>query len=103
MAKVESATNSVSSHAGSGEEKKQILSFAIMILLTVVAFAIVMLEIVPAALIIPIILFLAVIQVFLQLFTFMHLNQKGSAAAIIFISTGMFVAIISAVGIMILK
>lgn len=73
-----------------------------MIALTVVAFALVMYDIVPTNMILPLILVLATIQVFLQLFTFMHLNQKGTAFYTIFMVTGILIAVVSAVGIILM-
>jgi len=49
-----------------------------------------------------IILAAALVQVFIQLFTFMHLNEKGHILPIIFISLGLFIAIISVVGILLM-
>jgi cytochrome c oxidase subunit IV len=39
------------------------------------------------------------VQVFLQLFTFMHLDQKGTAFYRIFIVAGIFFAVVCVVGI----
>lgn len=80
---------------------KHLLSFAVMIILTAIAFAAVGLKI-PTHLVIPVLLVMAAIQVFLQLFTFMHLDQKGNLFPIIFIFAGIFVAIVSAFGIFML-
>ncbi|MFC7440718.1 cytochrome C oxidase subunit IV family protein [Laceyella putida] len=81
---------------------KHILSFVLMIALTVVAFALVMYDIVPTSMILPLILVLAAIQVFLQLFTFMHLDQKGTAYYTFFILVGILIAVVSAVGIVLM-
>ncbi|AUS07765.1 hypothetical protein C1X05_02295 [Laceyella sacchari] len=94
-----------SNHAPSGSSEsatKHVLSFLLMIALTVVAFALVMYDIVPTNMILPLILVLATIQVFLQLFTFMHLNQKGTAFYTIFMVTGILIAVVSAVGIILM-
>lgn len=79
--------------------KKHIFSFALMILLTAAAFYLVAADVVPNNWIVPLILVFAAIQVFLQLFTFMHLDQKGTAFYTIFMVVGIFIAVISAVGI----
>jgi cytochrome c oxidase subunit IV len=79
--------------------KKHIFSFALMILFTCAAFYLVMQEVVPGRWLLPILLVLAALQVGLQLFTFMHLDQKGSAYYTIFILMGLWIAVISAIGI----
>jgi cytochrome c oxidase subunit 4 len=81
---------------------KHVLSFVLMIALTAAAFYLVGSNVVPSNWILPMILIFAVIQVFLQLFTFMHLDQKGSAYYTIFMAFGILVAVISAVGIIIM-
>ncbi|MBD1373385.1 cytochrome C oxidase subunit IV family protein [Hazenella sp. IB182357] len=81
---------------------KHIVSFAAMIVLTVAAFYIVMEDVVEPNMILPLLLFFASIQVVLQLFTFMHLNQKGTAYYTIFIFTGVIIAVVSAVGIILM-
>lgn len=81
---------------------KHILSFGLMILLTIAAFYLVATNVVPDHLILPLILIFAVIQVLLQLFTFMHLDQKGSIYYSIFIFAGIVIAIISAIGIILM-
>lgn len=58
--------------------RKQVANFAIMILLTFVAFAVVLAGFSPI-LIIPFVLLLAGIQVVLQLYSFMHMEEKDSA------------------------
>lgn len=78
---------------------KHLLSFVIMIAFTAAAFYLVMSHVVPSNWILPLILVFAVVQVFLQLFTFMHLDQKGSVYYTIFIFCGLLVAVVSAIGI----
>lgn len=82
--------------------KKHVISFVWMIALTAVAFYLVLADVVPRSWILPIILFFAVIQVFLQLFTFMHLDQKGSAYYTVFMMVGLIIAVISALGIILM-
>lgn len=81
---------------------KHIISFAVMILLTIAAFYLVANDVVPENRILPFILVFAVIQVFLQLFTFMHLDQKGSFFYTLFIFCGLIIAVISALGIILM-
>jgi cytochrome c oxidase subunit IV len=49
-----------------------------------------------------IILSAAVVQVFLQLYTFMHLDEKGNEMPIIFMALGLFIAVISVVGLILM-
>jgi cytochrome c oxidase subunit 4 len=49
-----------------------------------------------------IILILAILQVILQLFTFMHLMQKGYGIVILFFALGLLIATVSAVGIILM-
>ncbi|PTX60729.1 cytochrome c oxidase subunit 4 [Melghirimyces profundicolus] len=81
---------------------KHLISFGWMILLTAVAFAAVALNIVPQNLVIPLILALAVVQVFLQLFTFMHLDFKKHRLTVMFMFTGIGIGVICAVALWIL-
>nr|WP_258567793.1 cytochrome C oxidase subunit IV family protein [Paenactinomyces guangxiensis] len=81
---------------------KHIISFALMIALTAAAFYLVITDVVAENMILPLILVFAAIQVFLQLFTFMHLDQKGSSFYTFFIMTGILIAVVSAVGIILM-
>ncbi|SMO75827.1 cytochrome C oxidase subunit IV family protein [Melghirimyces algeriensis] len=81
---------------------KYVASFALMILLTAVAFAAVAMNIVPQGWVIPLILVLAAVQVFLQLFTFMHLDLKKDAVTVSFMVTGLFIGVVCAVAVAIL-
>lgn len=55
--------------------RKQVVNFAIMILLTFIAFTAVLADF-PVMFILPVILLLAGIQVVLQLYAFMHMEDK---------------------------
>ena len=57
--------------------RKQVVNFAIMIFLTFIAFASVLSGFAPSF-VIPIILLLASIQVVLQLYAFMHLEDRST-------------------------
>jgi cytochrome c oxidase subunit IV len=82
--------------------KKHLISFIIMIVFTSASFYLVATDVVPAYWVLPLIVLFAVIQVILQLFTFMHLDQKGSIYYTLFIMVGILIAVISAVGIFIM-
>lgn len=81
---------------------KHIISFAVMIVLTIAAFVLVLNDVVPAAWVLPLMLVFAVIQVLLQLFTFMHLDQKGTSYYVFFIFSGVIIAVVSAIGIVLM-
>ncbi len=59
---------------------KQLRAFAILIVLTALAFIAVGSDVISTSVAIPLILFLAGIQVFVQLYTFMHLDEKRERA-----------------------
>ncbi|TCS92817.1 cytochrome C oxidase subunit IV family protein [Hazenella coriacea] len=77
---------------------KYLLSFICMIGLTAAAFYIVANGVVANDMIFPMLSVLAVLQVLLQLFIFMHLDQKGSKIYSIFLFLGIFIAVYSAAG-----
>ncbi|TQR17850.1 cytochrome c oxidase subunit IVB [Psychrobacillus vulpis] len=67
--------------------RSQITSFAIMIFLTLIAFSAVAAGF-SKYYIAPIILLLAAVQVVLQLYYFMHMNEKNHGIAAFFLYTG---------------
>lgn len=80
-------------------------SFGLMIALTCIAFVAVASAasedpVIPATFVVPFIILLAVIQVVVQLFIFMHLEERGSQYFIYFIFTGVFVAVITVIALM---
>lgn len=77
---------------------KYILSFVCMIALTGAAFYIVANGVVANDMIMPMLSVLATLQVLLQLFIFMHLDQKGSKVYSVFLFLGIFIAVYSAAG-----
>lgn len=78
-------------------------TFIISMAFTAFAFMAVWLEIVENTTLLGMfILLLAVIQVFFQLYIWMHLNQKGHDMPNAFILYGIFVAIITVAGLMLL-
>lgn len=82
--------------------RKHVLSFASMILFTAIAFLLVATSLFDATTTVWIITILAVIQVVLQLFTFMHLDQKGQQIPIIFMAIGIFIALMTVIGIILM-
>lgn len=73
------------------EMRYQIISFSLMIFLTLVAFASVAIEGFTSWFTVPFILLLAAVQVVFQLFYFMHMSHKGHEAPQLFLFSGVFV------------
>lgn len=74
------------------EMRMQVTTFAVMIFLTFIAFAMVASGL-HRDFVIPVISLLALIQVILQFFYFMHMNHKGHDLAKLFMLFGMFIAL----------
>ncbi|TCW39290.1 cytochrome C oxidase subunit IV family protein [Laceyella sacchari] len=78
---------------------RYVLSFIWMILFTAIAFVVVGGGLVESkTAIFWVLIISASIQVVLQLFTFMHLDQKGYGIVIVFMGVGLVIAVVSAVG-----
>ncbi len=77
------------------EMKHQVITFALMIFLTFVAFTAVSYDGFSSWFTIPFILLLAVIQVVYQLYYFMHMSHKGHEVPAVFMYSGIFVAFIT--------
>lgn len=76
------------------EMKKQVISFGLMILFTLIAFAIVATDAVPKMFAIPIILIMAVVQVGFQFYYFMHLKDKDHEMPATMIYGGVWVTLL---------
>ncbi|WP_028782650.1 cytochrome c oxidase subunit IVB [Thalassobacillus devorans] len=74
------------------EMKHQVISFAMMIIFTIAAFAVVATDAIGKYFTIPIILLLALVQVIFQLYYFMHLKNKGHEMPALMIYGGIAVA-----------
>jgi cytochrome c oxidase subunit IV len=77
------------------EMRYQVVSFSLMIFLTLVAFAAVAVEGFTAWFTIPFILLLAFVQVVFQLYYFMHMSHKGHEAPSLFLYSGLLVGLIT--------
>lgn len=75
------------------EMKHQIITFVLMIFFTALAFLAIASDLIPASFALPFILILAVVQVILQLYYFMHLNQKEHEWPNAFMISGIFIVI----------
>ncbi len=82
------------------EMKHQVITFALMIFLTLVAFIAVAYDGFSSWFTIPFIVILAVIQVIYQLYYFMHMSHKGHETAALFMFTGVLVAFITVLAFM---
>ncbi|MGI8314011.1 cytochrome c oxidase subunit IVB [Halobacillus mangrovi] len=78
------------------EMKQQVISFVLMILFTLIAFAMVMFE-VNSYFIIPTLLILAVVQVAFQLYYFMHMKNKGHDMPALMLYGGAAIALLTIV------
>ncbi|GAK07664.1 cytochrome C oxidase subunit IV family protein [Geomicrobium sp. JCM 19038] len=75
------------------EMRIQFIAFAFMIALTFLAFIAVGAEVAPPGFVISFIIFLAFIQLFLQLYYFMHLKDKDHGWANTFMVSGLVLSI----------
>lgn len=73
---------------------KHVMAYIVMMILTAAAFILVGTGTVSAVVIIPTLLILAAVQVFMQLFIFMHLDQKGSFFPALFMICGIIGALV---------
>ncbi|MEI5906036.1 cytochrome c oxidase subunit IVB [Bacillus spongiae] len=74
--------------------RMQVISFAIMIFLTLIAFIAVAGDF-SKWFIVPFILLLAAIQVIFQLYYFMHMSHKGHEAPALFLYSGVLVGFVT--------
>jgi cytochrome c oxidase subunit IV len=77
------------------EMRHQIISFALMIFLTLIAFVAVGYEGFSGWFVVPFILILACVQVIFQLYYFMHMANEGHEAPKMFMFSGMLVAFLT--------
>lgn len=73
--------------------KMQVITFILMIFLTLIAFFAVWYDGFSRWFVLPFILLLAVIQVIFQLYYFMHMNQKGHGTMAGFMYTGLLIGV----------
>ncbi|WP_066369737.1 cytochrome c oxidase subunit IVB [Neobacillus fumarioli] len=76
------------------EMRYQIVSFALMIFLTLIAFAAVAIKFNPWYTA-PFIILLAVVQVIFQVYYFMHMSHKGHEAPSLFLYSGLLVGLLT--------
>lgn len=86
----------------SDRSRKHLIAFAVMLVLTAIAFAAVATGALPVAALVALLLIMAAIQVILQFFTFMHLDQKGHFFPILFTGAGLLFAVVVVLGVWLL-
>ncbi|MFZ3579383.1 cytochrome c oxidase subunit IVB [Virgibacillus sp. DJP39] len=84
------------------EMKTQLITFALMIVFTLIAFGIVVGELMPKMFVIPTILILAFVQVAFQLYYFMHLKNAGHEMPANMMYGGMWAALLTVSGLVLL-
>uniref|UniRef100_A0A7U3YH50 Cytochrome c oxidase, subunit IV n=1 Tax=Geobacillus sp. (strain Y4.1MC1) TaxID=581103 RepID=A0A7U3YH50_GEOS0 len=77
------------------EMKHQVISFTLMILLTLISFFAVGCDKFSHWFSVPFILLLAIVQVMFQLYYFMHMSHKGHEIPAMFMYSGMFVTFLT--------
>lgn len=77
------------------EMKKQVISFALMIIFTIVAFAAVATGAIQKMFIIPLILIMAIVQVAFQFYYFMHGKDPGHEMPMLLIYGGVWAALLT--------
>lgn len=75
--------------------KYQVVTFALMIFFTLVAFSMVAFGDFGTQFVIPVILLLAGVQVAFQLYYFMHMSHKGHGMPALMLWSGVFVAVLT--------
>ena len=75
--------------------KNQVVTFALMIVLTIIAFLAVIYGDFSGYFVVPFIFLLAVVQVAFQLYYFMHMSHKGHEAVSLFMYSGILVAFLT--------
>lgn len=63
--------------AGHGTTQSYIIGFVLSVVLTAVPFALVMLHLLPVATLVPVIIGIAVVQIVVHLFFFLHMNTSS--------------------------
>ncbi|WP_243357290.1 cytochrome c oxidase subunit IVB [Bacillus litorisediminis] len=80
--------------------KNQVVTFALMIVFTIIAFLAVIYGDFSGYFVVPFILLLALVQVAFQLYYFMHMSHKGHEAVTLFMYSGIFAAFITVLAIL---
>ena len=76
------------------EMRYQVISFALMIFLTLISFGAVLYDF-TSWFTIPFIILLAIVQVIFQLYYFMHMSHKGHEAPTLFLYSGVLIGAVT--------
>lgn len=79
------------------EMKKQFVTFCLMIMFTMIAFAMVVVGTIDKIYVIPIIIIMAIVQVAFQFYYFMHMKDKGHGMVAVMLYGGVFAALLALV------
>lgn len=82
------------------EMQRQLISFALMIGFTLIAFAIVATDTIDKMYIVPILFLMAIVQAAFQFYYFMHLKDKGHGMPAALIFGGVWAAFLTLAGLM---
>ncbi len=85
------------------EMQKQVIAFALMIIFTLIAFAIVATDSINRMYIIPILFLMAIVQAGFQFFYFMHLKDKDHEMPATLIYGGIWAAFLTLAGLMVIS
>ncbi len=98
QANTEEKVNAYEQERNKEEMKKQVISFALMIVLTLISFGLVASGHLESIFAIPILLMMAIIQVGFQFYYFMHLKDKGHGMPATLIYGGVWAALLTLAG-----
>ncbi|MBO1003542.1 cytochrome c oxidase subunit IVB [Pseudogracilibacillus auburnensis] len=85
------------------EMQRQLISFGLMIVFTLIAFAIVATDTVDRIYILPILFIMAIVQAGFQFYYFMHLKDKGHEMPALLIYGGVWAAFLTLAGLMVIS
>lgn len=85
------------------EMQKQLISFALMIVFTLIAFALVATESLSRMYILPILFIMAIVQAGFQFYYFMHLKEKDHEMPATLIYGGVWAAFLTLAGLMVIS
>lgn len=84
------------------EMKKQLISFALMIVFTIIAFIVVASGTMDKMFVVPLIFIMAIVQVGFQFYYFMHLKEKDHEMPAIMIYGGVWAAFLTLAALMLI-
>ncbi len=85
------------------EMQKQLISFALMIVFTFIAFAMVATESISRMYVIPILFIMAIVQAGFQFYYFMHMKEKNHEMPATFIFGGVWAAFLTLAGLVVIS